>query len=218
MKVIARVENAFSQKFGIPRQSRLVPVISRVVFEPEFRVPEAVRGIDGFSHLWLIWQFSQNVDVPWSPTVRPPRLGGNERMGVFATRSPVRPNPIGLSAVELLAVEFGARGPELVIGGADLMNGTPIFDIKPYLPHDAIQAVRGGWVDGRARERLAVEYAEGVEAPEDLREVIRQLVAEDPRPAYQGDEQRSYSMSFGGYDVDFEVEGTRAVIVALRPL
>lgn len=219
VKVIARIENDFTEKFGIPRQSRLVTdVVSRLVFEPEYRFPEAIRGIEGFSHLWLIWQFSENVDIPWSPTVRPPRLGGNERMGVFATRSPVRPNPIGLSSVELRGVELGSRGPILVIAGADLMNGTPIFDIKPYVPHDSITEARGGWPDGRARERLHVEFADGVDVPDRLRGVLRGLVAEDPRPAYQAEPGRTYSMSYGGYDVDFTVDGQSAVITALRPL
>ena len=211
LRPIARIQSDFSEKFGIPRQSGLVGALrARVVFSPEYRVREAFRGLEGFSHIWLVWGFSQNVEAGWSPTVRPPRLGGNVRMGVFATRSPFRPNPIGLSCVELLAVDYDAPdGPALVVGGADLLDGTPIFDVKPYVPHaDCRPQARGGFADAHREDRLAVDFPPRLEAlvPPDKREALRGVLAGDPRPSYQRDPQRLYGLGFAGLQVRFTVE------------
>ena len=211
LRPIARIQSDFSEKFGIPRQSGLVEALrARVVFSPEYRVREAFRGLEGFSHIWLVWGFSQNVEAGWSPTVRPPRLGGNARMGVFATRSPFRPNPIGLSCVELLAVDYDAPdGPALVVGGADLLDGTPIFDVKPYVPHaDCRPQARGGFADAHREDRLAVDFPPRLEAlvPPDKREALRGVLAGDPRPSYQRDPQRLYGLGFAGLQVRFTVE------------
>ena len=211
LRPIARIQSDFSEKFGIPRQSGLVGALrARVVFSPEYRVREAFRGLEGFSHIWLVWGFSQNVGAGWSPTVRPPRLGGNVRMGVFATRSPFRPNPIGLSCVELLAIDYDAPdGPALVVGGADLLDGTPIFDVKPYVPHaDCRPQARGGFADAHREDRLAVDFPPRLEAlvPPDKREALRGVLAGDPRPSYQHDPQRLYGLGFAGLQVRFTVE------------
>ena len=211
LRPIARIQSDFSEKFGIPRQSGLVEALrARVVFAPEYRVREAFRGMEGFTHIWLVWGFSQNVEAGWSPTVRPPRLGGNVRMGVFATRSPFRPNPIGLSCVELLAVDYDAPdGPALVVGGADLLDGTPIFDVKPYVPHaDCRPQARGGFADAHREDRLAVDFPPQLEAlvPPDKREALRGVLAGDPRPSYQRDPQRLYGLGFAGLQVRFTVE------------
>ena len=211
LRPIARIQSDFSEKFGIPRQSGLVEALrARVVFAPEYRVREAFRGLEGFTHIWLVWAFSQNVEAGWSPTVRPPRLGGNVRMGVFATRSPFRPNPIGLSCVELLAVDYDAPdGPALVVGGADLLDGTPIFDVKPYVPHaDCRPQARGGFADAHREDRLAVDFPPRLEAlvPPDKREALRGVLAGDPRPSYQRDPQRLYGLGFAGLQVRFTVE------------
>ena len=211
LRPIARIQSDFSEKFGIPRQSGLVEALrARVVFAPEYRVREAFRGLEGFTHIWLVWGFSQNVEAGWSPTVRPPRLGGNVRMGVFATRSPFRPNPIGLSCVELLAVDYDAPdGPALVVGGADLLDGTPIFDVKPYVPHaDCRPQARGGFADAHREDRLAVDFPPRLEAlvPPDKREALRGVLAGDPRPSYQRDPQRLYGLGFAGLQVRFTVE------------
>lgn len=211
LRPIARIQSDFSEKFGIPRQSGLVEALrARVVFAPEYRVREAFRGLEGFSHIWLVWGFSQNVGAGWSPTVRPPRLGGNVRMGVFATRSPFRPNPIGLSCVELLAIDYDAPdGPALVVGGADLLDGTPIFDVKPYVPHaDCRPQARGGFADAHREDRLAVDFPPRLEAlvPPDKREALRGVLAGDPRPSYQRDPQRLYGLGFAGLQVRFTVE------------
>ena len=217
IQVIARIHSDFSTKFGIPRQSGLVPQLrARIVFEPEFRIPEAVRGLEGFSHIWLIWQFSQSVREKWSPTVRPPRLGGNARLGVFATRSPFRPNPLGLSSVALERVELdGALGPVLHVAGADLLDGTPIYDIKPYAPYaDAHPEARGGFTDQVPRRRLAVDCPAALlaaVAPE-KREALLGVLAQDPRPAYQEDPERLYAMTFAGLEIRFTVsDGTLTV-------
>ena len=212
LRPIARIQSDFSEKFGIPRQSGLVEALrARVVFAPEYRVREAFRGLEGFTHIWLVWGFSQNVEAGWSPTVRPPRLGGNVRMGVFATRSPFRPNPIGLSCVELLAIDYDAPdGPALVVGGADLLDGTPIFDVKPYVPHaDCRPQARGGFADAHREDRLAVDFPPRLEAlvPPDKREALRGVLAGDPRPSYQRDPQRLYGLGFAGLQVRFTVEG-----------
>ena len=211
LRPIARIQSDFSEKFGIPRQSGLVEALrARVVFAPEYRVREAFRGLEGFTHIWLVWAFSQNVEAGWSPTVRPPRLGGNVRMGVFATRSPFRPNPIGLSCVELLAIDYDAPdGPALVVGGADLLDGTPIFDVKPYVPHaDCRPQARGGFADAHREDRLAVDFPPQLEAlvPPDKREALRGVLAGDPRPSYQRDPQRLYGLGFAGLQVRFTVE------------
>ena len=211
LRPIARIQSDFSEKFGIPRQSGLVEALrARVVFAPEYRVREAFRGLEGFTHIWLVWGFSQNVEAGWSPTVRPPRLGGNVRMGVFATRSPFRPNPIGLSCVELLAIDYDAPdGPALAVGGADLLDGTPIFDVKPYVPHaDCRPQARGGFADAHREDRLAVDFPPQLEAlvPPDKREALRGVLAGDPRPSYQRDPQRLYGLGFAGLQVRFTVE------------
>lgn len=191
MKIIARIHSDFPSKFGIPRQSGLVEALkARVVFEPDFRSPEAVRGLEGFSHIWLIWQFSQAVREDWSPTVRPPRLGGNTRLGVFATRSPFRPNPLGLSLVELDKIIWeGLHGPELWVKGADLMDGTPIYDIKPYVPYaDTRPEARSGFAQGADRT-LEVQCPPELLAklPEDQRGALLGILSQDPRPHYQKD-------------------------------
>ncbi|MBR6259012.1 MAG: tRNA (N6-threonylcarbamoyladenosine(37)-N6)-methyltransferase TrmO [Oscillospiraceae bacterium] len=210
MKVIARIENDFREKFGIPRQSGLVPeMLSRIVFEEEYRFPEALRGIEGFSHLWLLWEFSESVRDKWSPTVRPPRLGGNARLGVFATRSPFRPNPLGLSCVGLKGVEHTKdRGDVLIVTGADLLNGTPIFDIKPYIPYaDCVPEANGGFTENVGWKALEViippEKLEKV--PVSSREALKKVLSNDPRPKYHED-GRIYRMSFGENEIAFTVK------------
>lgn len=212
IRVIAHIHSDFPTKFGVPRQSGLVPSLrARVVFEPEYRNADAVRGLEDFSHIWLIWQFSQAVRREWSPTVRPPRLGGNRRLGVFATRSPFRPNALGLSAVRLEGVEPDpALGPVLHVAGADLMDGTPIYDIKPYIPYaDAHPEAAGGFVDQVERRRLEVACPAElmVRVPEEKRGALLGVLAEDPRPSYQDDPGRVYGMAFAGLEVRFSVEG-----------
>ena len=211
MKIIAHIENDFSTKFGIPRQSGLVNSLrSRIVFAPEYRNPDAFRGLEDFSHVWLIWEFSQAVRQKWSPTVRPPRLGGNTRMGVFATRSPFRPNPVGLSAVQLEEVVLhGADAPYLVVSGADLMNGTPIYDIKPYIPYaDCHPDAAEGFTGQTRRHLLEVSCPEELWAavPQADRDALRGVLANDPRPSYQHDPARVYGMEFGGLEVHFTVD------------
>lgn len=209
MKIIARIRNPYDGKFGVPRQSGLVEqVVSTIIFEPEYRVAEALRGIGEFSHLWLIWAFDRAEREDWSPTVRPPRLGGNKRVGVFATRSPYRPNAIGLSCVKLLAVETGNEGTVLKVAGADLMNGTPIYDIKPYLPYaDCRPEATGGFTDRTEKRTVEVEIpdmlAEGMD-PEEL-EILKAVLREDPRPAYQDDPERMYAFEIGGRHIEFRV-------------
>ncbi len=211
MKVIARIQSAFPEKFGIPRQSGLVEELqARIVFEPEYRNPDAVRGMEEFSHLWLIWEFSEAKRDTWSPTVRPPRLGGNQRLGVFATRSPFRPNPVGLSCVKLDRVELDSvLGPVIYVLGADLMDGTPIFDIKPYIPYaDCHPDAIGGFASDKPEEKLQVVIPEelcSVAAPEVIN-ALRGVLAQDPRPAYQKDPERIYGLSFAGMEVHFRVE------------
>ena len=217
MKIIARIENDFSTKFGIPRQSGLVrSVLSRIVFEPEYRNPDALRGMEDFSHLWLIWEFSQARREDWSPTVRPPRLGGNTRMGVFATRSPFRPNPIGLSCVKLEKIEWQSeQGPVIVVSGADLMNGTPIYDIKPYLPYaDSHPEATEGFAAGTWERQLTVECTPDLLAliPEEQRLAVLDILAQDPRPSYQHDPERVYGMAYGGMDIRFSVDGRRLTV------
>ena len=209
MTPIAHIHSPFDTKFGIPRQSGLVPeLVSELVFEPPYRNPDAIRGIEGFDYLWLLWHFSAARQEGWTATVRPPRLGGNTRVGVFATRSPFRPNPIGLSCVRLLAVVTDTRGPVLRLAGADLMDGTPVFDIKPYLPYaDAHPEAAGGFTDTTPRQPLAVEFPPALLArvPAGQQEALRGVLAQDPRPTYQDDPDRVYGMAFAGLDVRFTV-------------
>ena len=242
LKVIAYARNGHTDKFGIPRQSREEsPILTRIVFEPEYNVAEALRGIEGYSHLWLIWGFSE-VDT-WSPTVRPPRLGGNKRMGVFATRSPFRPNPIGLSSVRLVGIEHG----ELIVSGADVLDGTPIYDIKPYLSFsDSHPEAKNGFAEETKDYHLEVDWrlAEGVACvcdglvnaecprnhpvithlspanhplPADKKKEIEYILSQDPRPAYQDDPKREYKMDYSGYTVTFVVENRRVVVKKVEP-
>lgn len=212
MHAIARMRSDFSAKFGIPRQSGLVEALrSTIVFEPEFRNADALRGIEDFSHLWIIWQFSEAVRQGWSPTVRPPRLGGNTRMGVFATRSPFRPNNLGLSCVKLLGVEqTAAYGIVLHVGGADLLDGTPIFDIKPYVPYaDCHPEASGGFTDTAGEYLLKVDFPAGLLEilPPEKREAAIGVLSHDPRPSYQRKAGRVYGLTFAGFDIRFTVEG-----------
>ena len=224
MQVIAKIRNAFPTKFGLPRQSGLVPeLISTIVFEPEFRVAEALRGIESYSHLWLIWEFHQAIregeKQEWKPTVRPPRLGGNTRMGVFATRSPFRPNPLGLTVVKLLGVEDSLDGKVLVVAGADMMDGTPIYDIKPYLPYvDSIPDAVGGFTEEKAAYHLEVDFPEALlaQVPQAQQETLLGVLAQDPRPAYQHDENRVYGFAYAGMDVRFTVRGETLTVVEIR--
>ena len=218
MKIIARIRNDYDGKFGVPRQSGLVEeVVSTIVFEPEYRVPEALRGIEAFSHLWLIWAFDRTERKNWSPTVRPPRLGGNQRIGVFATRSPYRPNPIGLSCVRLIGVGKGSEGTVLKVSGADLVNGTPIYDIKPYLPYaDCKTDATGGFTDRTEKRRVEVEIPAELagKMDEERLQALKAVLREDPRPAYQEDPERVYAFEFGGKHVEFRVEN--GVLPVLR--
>ncbi len=212
LKTIARMKSDFPQKFGIPRQSGLVEELrGEIIFEPEFRSPDALRGMEGFSHLWLIWGFSANErETTFSPTVRPPRLGGNEKLGVFATRSPFRPNGLGLSCVKLERVELqGPDGPTLHVSGADLMDGTPIYDIKPYVPYADCRPEATEGFAPRPEGGLTVDFPEELlaQVPEGQREALAGVLACDPRPSYQDDPQREYGMAFGGLNVKFTVAG-----------
>ncbi|MCF0123274.1 MAG: tRNA (N6-threonylcarbamoyladenosine(37)-N6)-methyltransferase TrmO [Ruminiclostridium sp.] len=218
MKIIATMHSAFPTKFGIPRQSGLVESLhSIVVFEPAYRNPDALRGLEGFSHLWLIWSFSKAIREDWSPTVRPPRLGGNARMGVFATRSPFRPNAIGLSSVKLEGIELHPTfGPVIHVSGADLMDGTPIFDIKPYLPYtDAHPDAAGGFTAGYQGYRLEVEFPPALltRVPDLDRTALIGVLEQDPRPSYQEDPDRIYGMAFGILDVKFTVADRHLTVV-----
>jgi len=221
MQVIARICSDFPTKFGLPRQSGLVPELrSTVVFEPPYRNDDALRGLEGFSHLWLIWEFSEAVRKDWSPTVRPPRLGGNERIGVFASRSPFRPNPIGLSCVKLEEIRRTAHdGTVLVVSGADLMDGTPIFDIKPYLPYaDTHPEASGGFAQSAPDASLTVNCPPALLEllPDDRRAVLLGVLAHDPRPSYQDDPERIYGMEFAGFDVRFRVDGTELSVCEIE--
>ncbi len=222
MEPIAHIRSDFPAKFGVPRQAGLVEGLrAAVVFEPPYRVPEALRGIEGFSHLWLIWEFSQNRKGGWSPTVRPPRLGGNRRLGVFATRSPFRPNPIGLSCVKLEGVERDAPdGPVLVVSGADLVDGTPIFDVKPYLPYaDCHPEAVGGFAGEAPGGALEVDIPPELlsRVPGDRREALLGVLAQDPRPPYQDDPARVYGFGFAGLEVRFRVRDGVLTVVDVTP-
>lgn len=221
IQVIARMKSDFPSKFGIPRQAGLVESLrSTIVFEPEFRNSDALRGIEGYSHLWLIWQFSEAVRQEWSPTVRPPRLGGNTRMGVFATRSPFRPNNLGLSSVKLLGVEQTKEyGTVLHVGGADLMDGTPIFDIKPYIPYsDSHPDAVGGFTDTASDFLLDVKISAALlqKLPQGKRQAAVEVLSHDPRPSYQRKPDRVYGLSFAGFDIRFTVEEKTLTVVEIK--
>lgn len=221
IQAIARMKSDFPTKFGIPRQSGLVEELrSTIVFEPDFRNPDALRGIEGYSHLWLIWQFSEAVRKDWSPTVRPPRLGGNTRMGVFATRSPFRPNSLGLSCVRLLEVEQTTNfGTVLRVGGADLMDGTPIFDIKPYIAYgDAHPEALGGFTDHAGDFLLHVTFPDNLlnRIPHDKRQALLGVLSHDPRPSYQRSSDRVYGLSFAGLNIRFRVDGENLFVLEIN--
>ena len=221
MKIIARIKSEFPEKFGIPRQSGLVSSLkAQIIFEEEYRNLDAVRGLDEFSHLWIIWQFSKAVRDTWSPTVRPPRLGGNKRIGVFATRSPFRPNAIGLSSVKIEKIDLdGENAPVIHVSGADLMDGTPIFDIKPYLAYtDAHPDAVGGFTENVADRRLKVEFDVDLinSVPDDIKTALCDLLAEDPRPSYQNDSKRVYGLSFSGYEIGFTVDKKTLKVIKLE--
>ena len=219
---IGHIENLFTEKFGIPRQSGLVGVLSRIVLADAFRNPDVYRGLEDYSHVWLIWEFSANKEVPFSPTVRPPRLGGNTRMGVFATRSPYRPNKMGLSCVKIEKIELHTPdGPILWVSGADLMNGTPILDIKPYLPHsDSIPDAKGGFSTQVQWETLQVEIPEMLKEliPAEHQETIINLLAQNPRPAYQNDPTKVYGVTYSNLNIRFTVTDNTLTVTAIQPL
>lgn len=223
MKIIAKIESDYKEKFGIPRQSGIADELTaRIVFEPEYRVSEALRGIEDYSHLWLIWQFSKAVRDNWSPTVRPPRLGGNKRMGVFATRSPFRPNPIGLSSVKLLGIERTAdRGDVLIVSGADLLDGTPIYDIKPYLPFtDSHPDALAGFSENVRDYALKVDFCKELLTKIHIskQKPLLKILEHDPRPSYQNDADREYGMKFAEYEIFFKVEGDTLTVTRVEVL
>lgn len=208
IKVIAHIKTDFHEKFAIPRQSGLSSSIGKIIFEKEYRNDEALRGIEGFSHLWLIWKFSKSEREKWSPTVRPPRLGGNKRMGVFATRSPYRPNPIGLSSVELVGLEKTDKGTILIVRGADLLDGTPIYDIKPYLAFtDSHPDALGGFSDEKLSYGLKLDFPEELQnkVSSEKLDVLKEILSQDPRPSYIEDETRIYGFSYADYEIKFSV-------------
>lgn len=220
LKSIAHIETCFTTKFGVPRQAGIVETPGRIIFEPEYRVPEAVRGLEGFDYIWLIWQFSKAVRDSWSPTVRPPRLGGNERIGVFATRSPFRPNALGLSSVRLDHIDLDpALGPLLYITGADLMDGTPIYDIKPYLPYtDSHPEAHSGFATRPAESLLEVVCSPTLleKMPQGLRQPLLDVLSHDPRPQYQHDPDRIYGMLFSGHEIKFRVDNSQLYVTAIE--
>lgn len=221
MKVIAHIHTDFPTKFGIPRQSGIIASLQgRILFEPEYRNPEAVRGLEDFSYIWLLWEFSKAVRDTWSPTVRPPRLGGNVRKGVFATRSPFRPNPIGLSSVRLEKVDLDPKlGPVLYVSGVDLMDGTPIYDIKPYITYtDSHPDAVSGFASTPAEYLLEVDFPDALlqKIPKSQRESLVEVLAHDPRPQYQDDPERVYGMAFGGMEVKFKVEGIQLTVLEIK--
>ena len=223
MQIIARMKSDFPTKFGIPRQSGLVEDLrSTIIFEPEFRNPDALRGIEDYSHLWIIWQFSEAVRQQWSPTVRPPRLGGNTRMGVFATRSPFRPNSLGMSCVKLIGLEQTAdKGTVIHVAGADLMDGTPIFDIKPYIPYsDCHTDATGGFTDSADDFLLDVSFPSDLLAiiPEDKRKALTGVLSHDPRPSYQRTPNRIYGLTFAGFDIRFTVNNSTLLVKEVNKL
>ncbi len=220
IKPIAHIKTDFKEKFGIPRQSGIANnLTAEIIFEPQFRNPDALRGIEGFSHLWLIFDFSLAHKESWSPMVRPPILKGNEKRGVFATRSPFRPNSLGLSCVKLLKVETSEKnGQTLIVSGADLLDNTPIYDIKPYLPYaDCYPDATGGFTDTATKEKLAVNFPQPLLAliPKEKQQGLIDILSEDPRPSYQNDENRIYSMLFDRFDIHFKINGTSLTVVKL---
>lgn len=221
LKIIARIKSDFPEKFGVPRQSGLAPALRSVIrFEQEFRNADALRGLDGFSHLWIIWIFSENIRDTWKPTVRPPRLGGNTRLGVFATRSSFRPNPIAMSCVKIEEISLeGKDGPEIIVSGADLMDGTPIVDIKPYLPYaDSVPDAAGGFAESKRYECLQVEIPPDIlgRIPGDKRDALIQVLEQDPRPHYQDDPERIYGIAFAGQNIKFKVNGKTLTVIAIE--
>ena len=219
-KIIARIKSDYHEKFGIPRQSGLVQNLhSTIRFELEFRNADALRGLEGFSHLWIVWIFSENIRSTWSPTVRPPRLGGNKRLGVFATRSSFRPNPIALSCVKIEQIHLdGPEGPEIVVSGADLLDGTPIVDIKPYLPYtDAHPEAVGGFADAVLRNKLHVKSSPALDNfNSEKRSALIEVLEQDPRPAYQNDPERIYGFSFAGQEIKFKVNGDEIEVTCIE--
>lgn len=208
LKIIARIYNDYTEKFGIPRQSNIIDIESKIIFEPEYRIAEAFRGIDRFNYLWLLWDFSES-HADWSPTVRPPKLGGNTRMGVFATRSPFRPNSIGLSSVKLKGLEFTDDGPVLTVLGADILNGTPIFDIKPYIKYaDSHEDANNGFAFTDTNDTLKVEFTNELLTiiPTDKQQSLIKILAQDPRPAYKNDDGTEYGIKFADYNIRFTVK------------
>ena len=223
MKIIARMKSDFPSKFGIPRQSGLVDSLrSTIIFEPEYRNPDAIRGLEDYSHLWIIWQFSKAVREEWSPTVRPPRLGGNKRMGVFATRSPFRPNEIGLSSVRIIGIEqTNDYGTVIHVAGADLMNDTPIFDIKPYIPYaDCHIDATGGFTDHAGDYLLTVNCQPEILSivPKEKHDALLGVLSHDPRPSYQQDSDRIYGLEFGGFDISFQVKDCLLTVLNIKKL
>lgn len=220
MKIIARIKSDFPQKFGIPRQSGIVSELkAKIVFEQDFRNEQMLRGLEGFSHLWVIWEFSENAGKPWTPMVRPPRLGGNKKMGVFATRSPVRPNPIGLSCVKIESIEkTETEGTVINICGADMLDGTPVYDIKPYLSYsDSIPDARCGFAEDGFDKSLTVDCSEEFLSiiPEDKRQTLLDILSCDPRPSYQSDSERIYSFEFAGFNIKFKAEENRLKVIKI---
>ncbi len=211
LKTIAYIHTDFPTKFGVPRQSGLADTKGKIIFTPEYRSEDSVRELEQYSHLWIIWGFSESERQEWKATVRPPRLGGNKRVGVFATRSPFRPNPLGLSCVEIEKIEFvEGTGPVIHVNGIDMMNGTPVYDIKPYLPYvDSHPDARGGFAEKQKEYNLKVVAEEEVfkEFPEEKRQILIQILSQDPRPSYQNDENRLYGMEYAGFEIKFRVQG-----------
>ena len=221
LNIIAHIRTDFSTKFGIPRQSGLVDELeATIIFEPEYRNPDALRGLDEYTHLWLLWQFSECIDKEWTPTVRPPRLGGNKRMGVFATRSPFRPNPIGLSCVKLLGIDKTEKyGCVIRVSGADLLDGTPIYDIKPYLPYvDSHPDASNGFALDEKSGRLSVEISEEIIKiiPPEKQAALKAVLAQDPRPGYQDNPERIYGIEFAGFDVRFTVVSNLLTVTEIK--
>ena len=220
---IAYIKTDFSSKFGIPRQSGLVDELeAKIIFEPQYRIPEAFRGLEGYSHIWLLWRFSECADKEWSPTVRPPRLGGNKRMGVFASRSPFRPNSIGLSCVKLISIdETEEYGTVLTVSGADLLDGTPIIDVKPYLPYvDSHPEASGGFALQEKEGSLDIVFPTEMLSviPESKQEALKAVLKQDPRPQYQNDPERIYGLEFAGYDVRFKVKENLLSVVEVEKI
>ncbi len=221
MKIIAHIHNDFSDKFGIPRQSGLNSSISQIIFESQYRNADSLRGIDEFSHLWLIWNFSQSNKEDWSPTVRPPRLGGNTKVGVFASRSPFRPNPIGLTVVKLIKTEITDKGPVIYVSGADLLDGTPIYDIKPYIPYsDCIADAKDGFTSITKNYKLDVYIPSDIskEFPKYKLMVLNEILSGDPRPSYHSDASRVYGMSYAGYNIKFTVNDKTLTVTEIKKI